>query len=132
MARRRKTTNPAERFVRYPIYIKNTFAWRQLTANAKLAWLEIGFFYNGYNNGRLCISSRRLGEAMGVSKSTAARAINELLTWGFLEITKASSFSLKKLSAEYRLTHVVCDVTHKSASFRFKQFSDFLKPQKTD
>ena len=95
-------------------------AWLRLSANAKAAWLQIGLLYNGTNNGALAVSCRRLGHQLNISKDSAARAINDLVTCGFLEVTAASSFSRKRLATEYRLTQFKCDRTGESPSRAFQ------------
>jgi hypothetical protein len=107
------------RFVQLHEYVARSYAWSRLSPIAKVAWLEICFIYTGNNNGRLSVSSRALGERLGVSKSSAARAIDHLLRWGFLDRVRASDFGQKKMSAEYRLTHLHCDVTGAAPSKRF-------------
>ncbi len=97
-------------------YMARTPAWRDLSGNAAKAWMEINLIYNGANNGKLAVSARLLGERIGLSHTAAARAIRELENAGFLRCVKPSSFSQKKLAAEYRLTHVRCDVTGAPAS----------------
>ncbi|MFO1103041.1 MAG: hypothetical protein U1E20_09075 [Methylocystis sp.] len=113
------------RFVQLHEYITRSYAWRRLSPLAKVAWLEIGFIYNGSNNGRIAVSARKLAERLDVGPSAAARALRELITWGFLDCMKASSFSQKKRAAEYRLTHFACDVTGQQASKRFMKIGAF-------
>jgi hypothetical protein len=117
-----------ERYVKVPVSIQRSLAWKRLTCNARAAWVEIGFFYNGYNNGSIGISVRRLGDEMGISKNTAANAILELIKWGFLDQVKASSFSQKRLCAEYRLTHLHCNKTGQPASHRYKRIEALVRP----
>jgi DNA-binding transcriptional regulator YhcF (GntR family) len=90
----------------------NTMAWGRLSVTARAAWLEFVRIHNGCNNGKIAMSSRTLGERLGVSKTTAERAIKELLTFGFIEIAKASTFIRKRRAAEYLLTHIPDDRTH--------------------
>jgi hypothetical protein len=99
------------RYFAAPHFVSQCKAYKDLSVTAKAAWLQIGWLFNGSNNGDLCISTRKLAEALRVSRATAARAIQELTTYGFLEKTKSSSFSQKRLAAKYRLTHLSCDVT---------------------
>ena len=73
----------------------------------------------GSNNGMLAVACRALGDRIGVHHSAAARAIRELENAGFLVSVKASSFSNKRLAAEYRLTHLKCNVTGDLASREF-------------
>jgi hypothetical protein len=107
------------RYVALPEYIARSEAWCRLSPTAKVAWLEIGFIFYGANNGCIAVSSRLLAERMDVGPSTAARSIRELVKWGFLDLMKRSSFSQKKRAAEYRLTHLNCNVTGELASKRF-------------
>jgi hypothetical protein len=93
-------SNKKDRFVALPHYIMNTMAWGRLSVTARAAWLEFVRIHNGCNNGKIAMSSRALGERLGVSKTTAERAIKELLTFGFIEITKASTFIRKRRAAE--------------------------------
>jgi hypothetical protein len=94
-------------------------AYQRLSPAARAAWIEVARLYNGCNNGQLAVSIRNLAGKLGISRSSAARAIRELLTFGFLELSKGSSFSRKRLAAEYRMTHVNCDVTGGLASKAF-------------
>jgi hypothetical protein len=109
-----------ERFVALPHYIMETVAWGQLSVTARAAWLEFVRIHNGSNNGRLAMSSRVLGERLGVCKTAAAEAIKELVTFGFLEIARSSSFSGKRRATEYRLTHLKNDLTGELASRAFQ------------
>jgi hypothetical protein len=104
-------SNKKDRFVALPHYMMNTFAWQRLSVTARAAWLELVRVHNGSNNGRIAMPSRTLGKRLGVSKTTAERAIKELLTFGFIIITKASTFIIKRRGTEYLLTHIPDDRT---------------------
>lgn len=110
----------ADRFFKAERYISETFAWKQLTPIAKATWLELGWLYNGANNGRLGVSSRLLAEKLNVSRATAARAIRELTTFGFLEITQTGVFCSNRQTSEYRLTQFNCDKTKELPSMAFQ------------
>lgn len=97
----------------------DSFAWSQLSAHAQCAWIHVVRVYSGSNNGRLAVSVRDLADKLHLSKDTAARALQELVTYGFVEIAKASSFSRKRLATEYRLTHLPCDATGELPSKTF-------------
>jgi hypothetical protein len=120
MAKTNRTgrSNKKDHYVALPHYIMDTFAWRRLSVTARAAWLEFVRVHNSYNNGKIAMSSRTLAEKLGVS--TAARAIKELLTFGFMEITKASTFVIKRRAAEYRLTHLKDDITGELPSRAFQ------------
>src|SRR5215469_7150835 len=84
------------RYFAAPFFVSECRAYKDLSVTAKAAWLQFGWLFNGSNNGDLCMPARQLGDALGVSHVTAARAIQELMTRGFLEKTKSSSFSQKR------------------------------------
>jgi DNA-binding transcriptional regulator YhcF (GntR family) len=92
-------------------HVTESFAWSQLSPISRAAYVEIGLLFNGSNNGKLGMSSRQLGGRLKVSQQTAWRAIAQLITFGFVERSRASSFSSKRRAAEYRLTHMTCDRT---------------------
>jgi hypothetical protein len=109
------------RHVRVYEQIVRTDAWRSLSGIAAKAWLEIGLMENGSNNGQIAVSARLLGEHIGSCKTTASMAIRELENAGFLVREKSSSFSQKKLAAEYRLTHVPCTVTGRPPTHDYRR-----------
>jgi hypothetical protein len=109
-----------EQYFRVFHNIGETLAWVCLHPAARAAWLEFGFLYNGVNNGYLSMPCRTLAERLNISKSASARAIQELITYGFLEETAAASFSKKRWSSEYRMTHLVCDRTKSAPSRAFQ------------
>jgi hypothetical protein len=123
MARHDNTgrSKTAGHFVIVPESIARTDAWRGLSGLAVKAWIDIGLVYNGNNNGSLGISSRALAERIGCHFTTAAAAILELENAGFLRRTKASSYSQKRLAAEYRLTHKRDDRNGDPPSNEFKR-----------
>jgi hypothetical protein len=122
MAKHNKTGRskfPGGSFIQTPHYLFDCFAWTQLSVTARCAWHEVVRKFNGSNNGRLAVSTRDLGERLRVSKDTAGRALKELVTYGFLAIMKQSSFNIKRLATEYRLTHLKCDVTGELSTKEF-------------
>jgi hypothetical protein len=110
------------RFINIYHALLNTVAWEQMTPIGKAAFLECMRFYNGKNNGYLAISSRSLADKLGVGKSTAARAIEELVSRGFLRLSKASDFSKKRMASEYRFTHLPCHKTKKPPSKEYASY----------
>jgi hypothetical protein len=113
MAKIRKNGRGAkhDRYVELPHYIMGTFAWSRLSVTARAAWLEFARVHNGSNNGLIGMPEKTLGERLGVSHDTARRAINDLVTFGFLERTKAPSFKSSRRAAEYLMTHIPDDRT---------------------
>ena len=89
----------------------DTVAWGRLSVTARAAWLEYMRRHNGSNNGRIAMPERNLADRLGISRNTANRAIKELLTFGFIEVTRGASFAGKRIAVEYLLTHLPDDRT---------------------
>jgi len=104
------------RFVALPHRVIDSPGYRATSPIARAVLIEVQRLYDGKNNGSLALSVRLIAQRTNVSKDTASRAINELVNCGLLRLVKASSFSQKKTAAEYRLTHLMCNVTLSMAS----------------
>ena len=118
MSRKRKANktgrggNALSSFVALERYILNSAAWRDLSAIARAAYIELAAGFDGSNNGRIVLGSRTLGERMACNKSTAARALAELTEHGFVECRKRGGFVCKvRHASEWRLTAFKCDVS---------------------
>jgi hypothetical protein len=114
-------------FVQIPKYMVTSPAWRSLSGLAVIAFVELSRRYSGNNNGTLHLSARELAELHHCSKTTAARAMHELVEKGFIEIVKASGFSIKdkaRQAAEYRITLFPCDVARQPPSKAFMKWPE--------
>lgn len=81
-------------------------AWLALSPTARCVWLEVMRRFNGMNNGSIPLSCRDVSRRLGISKDTAVKAFNALMTAGFIRVGKSSSFDLKtKTSRLWILTH---------------------------
>ena len=114
------------RHVRLYHHLLTSPAWQSLSPDARCAYIELKFIYNGGNNGRIGLSARRLGACIHVSKNTAARALGELQEKGFIECATPGAFHRKvRHATEWRLTEEKCDVSGalptKAASGRTKK-----------
>lgn len=109
-------------FVQMFQYLLRTESWLDLSNGAKAAYLSVRALYNGSNNGRLGLGSRRAGEMLGMSKSSASRYLVELEEHGFIRRQTPSSFHQKKLSTEWALTEVRNDVTGEPPSRDFQKW----------
>ncbi len=99
-------------FVALERYLLNSAAWRDLSAIARAAYLEVASGYDGKNNGRIIVATSGLGERLNCNKSTAARALAELADHGFIECIKKGGFVCKvRHASEWRLTAFKCDVS---------------------
>jgi hypothetical protein len=115
---RRKTnktgrgSNALSDFIALERYIVSSLAYRSIKPTARAAYVEVCYCFDGSNNGRIQMAARTLGDRLGVNKATAARALQELIAKGFIEVAKQSAFSMKsKQCSEYRLTAFPCAVT---------------------
>ena len=108
---RKKGRGGGGRFVKLDEWLQRTPAWRSLDPTPRCVLIELMRLYNGENNGHIGLSCRQASELVGVSKSTAADAIQKLLERGFIRITNHASFGWKtgarqRISATYALTHL--------------------------
>jgi hypothetical protein len=110
-------------FIAVERYIMQSIAFRSLTPNARAAYLEVCFGFDGSNNGQILLSSQMLADRINRNKSTAARALQELEQLGFVECRSRGGFSCKLPHAsEWRLTAHKCDLTGELASKNFMQW----------
>ena len=115
--------NTLSDFIGIERYLMRSVAWRSLKPIARAAYFEVCYCYDGSNNGRILMAARTLGDRLGVNKATAARALQELIAKGFVEVTKQSAFSVKsKQCSEYRLTAFSCAVTGDLPSKNFMRW----------
>jgi hypothetical protein len=123
---RRKRTGKHPPFVMLQKYMITSRAWRSLPGEAIAAYVELVRRYDGMNNGTLHLSARELAALRPrISRQTATRAIRTLVEKGFVEIVRASGFNVKdrkRQAAEYRLTHLPCDVTRQPPSKAFMKW----------
>jgi hypothetical protein len=108
-------------------YLLNSPAWRSLSLAARSAFIEIASLYVPGRNGRIAMSARRLADALPISRTTAARALQDLAARGFIEAVKAGGFNVKSgegRATEWRLTLYKCDVTGATASRAFMRWQD--------
>jgi DNA-binding transcriptional MocR family regulator len=87
-------------------------AYRDLSANARAIYTEIKRRYNGSNNGFIVYSVRQAADELGIGKTTAANALTELETHGFIVAEQRGAFHWKidvtrerhRPASEWRLT----------------------------
>jgi DNA-binding transcriptional MocR family regulator len=121
--RRRNRHGP--KFVRLFHFMMDTPAWQSLSPLAIVAYLELARHYNGSNNGELYLSIRTFAQKWNCSPASAARAINELIDKGFIEVTRNSGFNVKdrkRQARTFRLTVFFCDLTKSAASNTFSKW----------
>lgn len=82
--KRKKRTEP---FIMIDSKILNSSAYKDLSYSARSVLVEVLNFFTGSNNGRIWISPSVLSDR-GFSKNTATRAYKELITHGFIYMTR--------------------------------------------
>ena len=86
-------------FYRVPTEVLNSAAYHSLSMKARALLLDIGFQFNGHNNGDFAIAWSVMGKRGWKSKDTLQRAIHELLDAGFIERTRQGGLHFASLYA---------------------------------
>ena len=128
MKRRRRQnatgrSSAVARHVRLYHWLLDSPAWKSLPPVERALYIELCQRFNGMNNGRIGLSVRNAGEALGVSKNSASRAFKTLVDHGFIEVTRKGHFDRKlRHASEWRLTEHPCDVTGELATKAFMRW----------
>jgi hypothetical protein len=112
----------AGRFLALYHRLLKSHAWHALTPLQRCGYIEIAQLYDGTNNGRLAMSTRRLAGLIPCSKN--AGILTGLEDAGFIETVKEGKFSPRvgeRLASEYRLTDFKCDVTGELPSRKYNE-----------
>jgi hypothetical protein len=110
MSRKNKESN--DRYLQLHHFMLKTEAWLALSAPARAVYIQIGFRYNGANNGKIAYSVRDAASECDINKDTASRAFKELVARGFIEERRHGALSKKtRIASEWRLTAYKCDLT---------------------
>lgn len=80
-------------------------AFRSMSGAALKVWIELRTRFNGYNNGRVSLSLGEAAELLGMGKTTAQRAMKELIEKGFVKLRTPGQWWGRK-ATEYVLTDV--------------------------
>ena len=120
---RMKTKEPQGRYFQMHFYMMNTDAWLALSSDARAVYLQIGFRYNGENNGKLAYSVRQAAKECNIARDTASRCFRELIDLGFIEETRHGGLRRKtRMASESRcLTAFRCDRTGTPKTCLFMQ-----------
>jgi hypothetical protein len=111
-----------DRYFQLHHYMLKTEAWTALSAPARAVYVQIGYRYNGANNGRLSFSVRDAASECKLARDTASRALRELISLGFIEETRHGGLSRKtRIASEWRLTAFKCDLTGNLKTSLFMQ-----------
>lgn len=90
-------------YVPLPYSFLKSPAWRSLSGPAAKIWLELHTRFHGGNNGSLTLSLNEACSLLGLGKSTAQRAFQELEQKGFLVLMRPGSW-YQRQAHEWRLT----------------------------
>jgi hypothetical protein len=97
-------------------------AWREASLAARCLLVEMLARYRPGNIGTLEWSVRRVADILRVSKSTASAVLTELETIGWIEVTRAGSFSRRCVASRYALAMFANDVTGEPATNAFEHW----------
>lgn len=73
------------RFVALPYNLLESAAWKDLSPQAALIYIEVKRRYNGSNNGDIPLSCREAAEIAHCGKGTAGKKLAELVEHGFIK-----------------------------------------------
>lgn len=120
----------AKHWVMLEHYLLACPAWCDLSANARVVYVELKRRYNGKNNGMLRLSTREAAAIIKAeaSNDTGARALTELTDHGFIAVTEDSTFNRKvHVARSYLLTEAASDVLVAVGEKRLMATKDFLR-----
>jgi hypothetical protein len=138
MSRKYRSNQP--RFVQLFHWEMDQAAYRDLSANARAIYVEIKRRYNGSNNGFIVYSVRQAAHELKIGKTTAAKALTELQTHGFIVPEQRGAFHWKidvtgerhRPASEWRLTIFHNDRVHGIESkYPTKDFTRWPEIQNT-
>ena len=130
--RGRRMARKGPSFVQIFHYLLETPAYRALRPVERAALLELQALYRGDNNGRLVVAVRWLGERLGVSKATAARALIALEDAGFIVTVQLGRYDRHdRKASEYRLTFLRDDRSGNPPSREFLRWRSQSKDETT-
>lgn len=111
MGAKTKRDKYTDRYVQIKGWELETPAFKALRPNEVRIYLEMRSIYNGSNNGKIHMSTRRAGEVCHKTSSTGKRALDRLIALGFIRIRRHSSFDQKRYAREYELTAIAIKPT---------------------
>jgi hypothetical protein len=135
----RKESGPM-RYVMLFHWMLNSEAWKDLSANARVIYLEISKRYNGSNNGFIVYSVREAARDLKAGTSTAKRGFDELISHGFVIAEQRGDFHWKidltgsrhRPASEWRLTCYDSDrATEYAEKLATKEFMRWQKIHST-
>jgi hypothetical protein len=89
-----------------PRAVLDSVAWRHASMRARVVLQVMLFHHDGWNNGKLAISVKQIGKALGNQNHAAnGQALAELIELGFVECTSGADHGQSK-ARTYRLTFV--------------------------
>lgn len=112
--RRKRKTNATGRnegggqYLPISYKMAQTKAFRSLTGTTLKVWIELRTRYNGHNNGLVSLSLREAADLLGMSQTTAQRALIELEEKGLVKRRTRGSWYGRK-AAEFILTDCAYD-----------------------
>ncbi len=111
MSAKTKRERYTDRYVQIKGWELNCPAFKALRPNEVRIYLEMRSIYNGSNNGKIHMSTRRAGGICHKTSSTGKRALDRLLALGFIKIRGSTSFDQKRNAREFELTAIAMKAT---------------------
>jgi hypothetical protein len=108
------------RFIALPHSVVDSPGFQALSPMGVAVYIAALRLYSGSNNGMLALSTHSIAKPMNVSHMSVSRALRELVNCGLLRKMQPSSFSKKRLAAEYRLTHLPCHKTNQPPTHEYR------------
>lgn len=93
-------------FTGLPHVVQDSPAYLSLDFYARAVLFEVLRRFNGYNNGKIAISQRELGERLNSSNyRKIGKAVADLMDWGLIDVKTDGNWKAR-MAREYRLTFV--------------------------
>ena len=104
-------------------------AFRQLPGPALKVFMELRARFNGFNNGKITLSLDEAARLLGLSKTTALRAFDNLQERGFVKLRVKGQWYGRKAS-QWILTSCPLDGVPATNDWKFWRASKELKESK--
>ena len=116
-------------FTGLPHVVQDSAAYLSLSLYARQVLLEVLRRFNGYNNGRIAISQRELGERLGSTNyRKIGKAVADLVDRGLIDVKTDGDWKAR-MAREYRLTFVSTgdQVRHVQATEDYRNWCPAIK-----
>ena len=106
-----------EQHLKLTHHMMNHPNFRALKGNAVKVLLALCAKHNGFNNGRIFMSYDDMADQLYIGKTTAHRVCEELEYYGFIKMTRRSTF-LGRRATEWEITFLKSEGYHPSHDWK--------------